>query len=126
MDEEKLKIAAKLPNHIYDYLPFALPYQTVYQSEGLSKHIEKRHLHCLPYMERIPEIITHPDYIGINPNETVISFELVKTFDDNVQIGIKLDSKNDYLYVATLHDITQSKLQKRITNGRLKNIDKPE
>lgn len=111
MNEEKLKIAAKLPNHIYDYRLFALPYQTAYQSEGFSKHIEKRHLHCLPYMERIPKIITHPDYIGINPNETVISFELVKTFDDNVQIGIKLDSKNDYLYVATLHDITQSKLQ---------------
>lgn len=72
----------------------------------------------------IPSIISQPDYIGINPNEPNISFELVKVLSDNIQIGIKLDSKDNYLYVATLHTITKSKLQQSISNGRLKKIDK--
>ena len=39
------------------------------------------------------------------------SFELVKIFSENVQIGIKLDMKENYLYVATLHTITNGKLK---------------
>ena len=50
------------------------------------------------------------------------SFELVKVFDKNIQIGIKLDVKDDYLYVATLHSITNGKLQHGIENGRLKKV----
>ena len=70
-----------------------------------------------------PFIINHPDYIGINPNEAGTSFELVKVFDKNIQIGIKLDIKDDYLYVATLHSITNGKLQHGLENGRLKKFD---
>ena len=41
----------------------------------------------------IPDIIASPDYIGVNPNENVKSFELVKVLNENIQIGIKLDIK---------------------------------
>ena len=75
-------------------------------------------------MELIPQIISSPDYIDINPNEKNISFELVKRISENMQIGIKLDTKDKYLYVATLHTITDSKLKHGIQNGRLKKIDK--
>lgn len=68
--------------------------------------------------------IENPDYIGVNPNESGTSFELVKIFDNNIQIGIKLDSSHEYLYVATLHTITNSKLEHGIQNGRLKKFDK--
>jgi hypothetical protein len=53
-----------------------------------------------------------------------MSFELVKCISENVQIGIKLDAKDNYLYVATLHTITNSKLKHGIQNGRLKKFDK--
>ena len=46
--------------------------------------------------------------------------ELVKAFEDNIQIGIKLDTTNNYLYVATLFDINSSKIQRRLNSGRLK------
>lgn len=106
------------------HLPFHLEYDYIYQSTGLVKHITKRHPECMEYMQYLNYIISHPDYIGINPNEKGRSFELVKTFDKNIQIGIKLDVKEDYLYVATLHSITDGKLKHGLENGRLKKFDK--
>ena len=78
----------------------------------------------MQYIALIPNIISDPDYIGINPHEPQNSFELVKKISDNVQIGIKLDQKNDYWYVATLHTITNAKLLHGIQNGRLRQFDK--
>lgn len=117
------------PVHVFmkefnEYLPFVFTQDFIYQSKGLRRHIEKRHPECLPYLPLIPDIISSPDYIGVNPNESGQSFELVKVFSDNVQIGIKLDIKKNYLYVATLHTITAGKLQHGIQNGRLKKFDK--
>ncbi len=106
------------------YLPVQFEQDVIYQSFGLEKHIEKRHPECLPYLRLISSIISSPDYIGVNPNESGDSFELVKVFSENVQIGIKLDMKENYLYVATLHTITNGKLQHGIENGRLKKFDK--
>ena len=42
----------------------------------------------------------------------------------NILIAVKLDSKNGYFYVATMHEISQLKLSQRIRNGRLRKIDK--
>lgn len=107
-----------------EYLPTSFEHDKIYQSYGLQKHIEKRHPECLPYMRFISSIINSPDYIGVNPNESGSSFELVKIFSENVQIGIKLDVKENYLYVATLHTITEGKLKHGIKNGRLRKFDK--
>lgn len=118
----KIFSIAKFNKQFNQYLPEAIEQDNIYQSIGLEKHIEKRHPECLTYVPLIPYIIAHPDYIGVNPNESRTSFELVKTIDKNVQIGIKLDIKENYLYVATLHTITDSKLQHGLKNGRLKNL----
>jgi len=91
----------------------------IFQSEGLPIHIQKRHPECLKYIDRIPDIILNPDYIGVNPNEQGTSFELIKTFSDNLQIGIKLDSSGQYFYVATLFDISDSKIERRVLSGRI-------
>ena len=107
-----------------DYLPYKLDYNYIYRSAGLEKHILKRHPECADYLQYLSFIIAHPDYIGINPNESGTSFELVKVFDKNIQIGIKLDVKDDYLYVATLHSITDGKLKHGLENGRLRKFDK--
>ena len=97
------------------------PEKRIVRSEGLMTHIQKRHPNCVKYFEKISEIISNPDYVGVNPKEKG-SFELVKIYDDNILIGIKLDIKNDYFYVATLHEIKQSKLERRIFSGRLKKV----
>ena len=75
----------------------------------------------MKYIDYIPDIIDNPDYIGINPNENgTQSIELIKRYRDNVMIGIKLDKDNDYLYVSTMHDIQESKIQRRLYSGRIK------
>lgn len=122
--KNNIKPIISTPKALSKYYDFISEYNCIYKSEGLIKHIEKRHPECVKYLSKLTDIIKSPDYIGINPNEAGKSFELVKVFDNNVQIGIKLDATNDYLYVATLHTITDSKLQHGLNNGRLKKFDK--
>ena len=120
MDENSFEVG--LYSGQYDaLLGINLPQLNIVQSEGLEKHILKRHPSCLKYLTKISEIISSPDYIGINPKESG-SFELIKKYDDNVLIGIKLDIKSNYYYVATLHDIKQSKINNRLFSGRIKKI----
>lgn len=122
--DSKLVMVGKYNKAFNLYLPYDMDGHSIYQSAGLAKHILKRHPECLKYMGMISEIIVSPDYIGINPNEKDCSFELIKVLSENVQIGIKLDSKDDYLYVATLHTITKAKLKHGLANGRLIKFDK--
>lgn len=100
-------------------LKINLPIYDIYQSDGLITHIKKQHPGLEKYMEEIPNIIENPDYIGTNQKEPN-SIELVKVLSDNILVAIKLDKKNNYLYVATLFDISDSKLQNRLKSGRLK------
>lgn len=90
--------------------------------------VKRKHYNCLKYIDYIPEIILEPDYAGINPNEKGISLELVKRYADNVMIGIKLDIDGEYLYISTMHDVQESKIQRRLFSGRLKKVtvDKKE
>ena len=91
--------------------------------ENLKNHLEKRnHDNMIKYLSRISELLENPDYIGINPRERGRSIEYVIQLDENVLIGIKLDYKNEYFYIATMHEISELKLNQRIKNGRLKSL----
>lgn len=95
----------------------------IYRSKGLPFHMVKRkHFNCLKYIDYIPDIILQPDYIGINPNEQGTSIELIKRYEDNVVVGIKLDTDNEYLYVSTMYDVQESKIARRLHSGRIKAI----
>ncbi len=61
----------------------SLPNDAIYMAPGLKKHVKKKHKDCLKYLEFISDIITNPDYVGINPNEPD-SLEFVKIFEDNI------------------------------------------
>jgi len=104
-----------------DVLGISIEPQTIYRSTGLLAHMVKRkHFKCLRYIDFIPDIIANPDYIGINPNEkSGESIEFIKRYGVNVLVGVKLDSKNNYLYVSTVHDIQESKLKRRLHSGRI-------
>ena len=96
----------------------------IFRSKGLPAHMLKRkHYKCLKYIDYIPDIIANPDYIGINPNESGDSIELVKQYDDHVLLGIKLDMDGRYLYVSTMYDVQESKVSRRLHSGRLKKIE---
>lgn len=130
MDENKdlLKVG-KYNSKFNELLGIDIKDLEIYRSKGLPSHMVKRkHFKCLKYIDYIPDIILEPDYIGINPNEKEISLELIKKYGDNVMVGVKLDMDGEYLYVSTMHDIQESKIERRLHSGRLKEfpVDRSE
>lgn len=123
MKKEKLIAIGKLYEKLNLVAGTNLPTTDIYCSGGLSAHLIKRnHDKCLKYIECIPEIIQKPDYVGKNPKEPN-SIELIKCFSENILVAIKLDIKDNYLYVASLYDIPQSKIDRRLHSKRLKKFN---
>lgn len=114
-----MDIVGKYPDDFNKKLNINLPIGNIFKSNGLKTHIKKHHPGFEKYIVDIPSIIAKPDYIGVNPKEPN-SIELIKVLADNVQVAIKLDKNNNYLYVASLYDISNSKLQNRLNSGRIK------
>lgn len=124
--EELLKVGRYNPR-FNNILGIKIEELDIYRSKGLPAHMVKRkHFKCLKYIDYIPDIIENPDYIGINPNEDEKTIEIIKRYKDNVMIGIKLDTDGEYLYVSTVHDIQESKIERRLHGGRIKefSVDK--
>lgn len=103
---------------------------TIYASPGVIKHIQRRHGKHLSkkivgnIIDVMKKIIESPDYIGvykITENEVLI--ELVKKIDDNILIGIEIDSERDYIYVSTMYPITDAKMDRKIYSGKLSRWD---
>lgn len=96
------------------------PSLKIYQSDGLKAHLIKRkHFDCLKHLSDVPDIIANPDYVGVSPTEPD-SLEYIKVYDKNIMIGVKLDTSGDYLYVASMYSVQESKVQRRLHSGRLK------
>lgn len=118
--EELLKVG-KYDHRFNEILGIKLDELEIYRSKGLPVHmIKRKHYNCLKYIDYIPDIIKSPDYIGVNPNESGESIELIKRYKDNVMMGIKLDSSEEYFYISTVHDIQESKIMRRLHSGRIK------
>ena len=93
--------------------------------DNLIKHIKKRkHDNVLPYLDVIEDIISNPDFVGVSPKEPNTSMELIKVYDDNVLVAIKIHQSEQYFYVPTMYTITDYKLNSRLHGGRLKRFDK--
>ncbi|WP_270467099.1 PBECR2 nuclease fold domain-containing protein [Butyribacter intestini] len=128
--DDNLLVMGNYNQSFNEILDIDIKYDTIYRSKGLPAHMLKsNHAKCLKYIDYIPEIISNPDYVGINPNEEDQTIELVKRYRDNILLGIKVDKNKEYLYVSTMFDIPESKIQRRLHSGRLKefsidNIDK--
>ena len=112
-------LVGKYQKRFNDLTGQSLPCSDIYQSYGLSKHVQSRHPNEMHNLRLIPQIIAAPDYVGRNPREPN-SVELVKIYDDNVMVCVKLDTTNGYLYVASVFEISAAKLQNRLNSGRLK------
>ena len=121
MDDDKLIEVGQFYQQLNDITGTDLPLDMIYRSKGLPSHLLKqKHYNCLKHIDDITDIINNPDYVGVNPNEDGNTIELIKIFGKNILIGIKLDTNNNYLYVSTMHDLQESKLQRRLHSGRLK------
>ncbi len=119
--QQKLFKVGEYNQKFNDILSCNLPVVDIMQSVGLEVHIRNRHPNCVSYIQKIGEIIQSPDYIGMNKKEPS-SIELVKKYDENILIAIKLDKNSNGLYVASLYEVKDSKISKRLHSGRLKSF----
>lgn len=124
MDESLIRVG-EYTEAFNELLGIDIKVKEIYRSKGLPTHMVKsKHYNALQYIDYIPEIINNPDYIGINPNEKEgESIELIKRYKDNILVGIKLDKDENYLYVSTMHDVQESKIQRRLHSGRIKKFE---
>lgn len=72
------------------------------------------------HIESIPNIISHPDYIGLHPNGD--SIEYIKKIDEIMLVAVRVRTHGQ-LWVKSVFPITQDKLQKYIDSGTLKKFD---
>ena len=77
--------------------------------------IKRKHFIAAKYIDHLDEIISYPDYAGCyNGN-----IELVKCYNDNIFISIKLDEKKSKYYIATVFDVKKGKIDSYVKSGRL-------
>ena len=119
-DDCELSVVGQYDSTFNDVLGMEMPCADIFLSTGLIVHLRAHnHSNCIPYMEKIPEIIAHPDYIGCHPT-IPNSIELIKKLDENLLVAIKLDPDDNYLYISSFYEVKESKIQRRLNSGRLK------
>ena len=112
---------AEIPNTLLSFLGISKNQIKIFPSKGLLAHLlKRRHYKAAKYLDFIPEIVNSPDYAGFYDGQ----IELVKIFKDNIFLSIKLDETKDLYYVATLFDVSESKIEAYCKSGRLKKLDK--
>ena len=114
---EKLVKVSDFNSLINALLNADLPEYGIFRSKGLLTHLLKRkHFVAAKYLDFLPDIISAPDFAGITDGVV----ELVKRFKDDIFISIKLDSARKLYYVATMYEVSKSKVERYCKNGRLK------
>lgn len=120
-----MKRIGNIDPKIKDLLGIEVAVEQVVLSDGLVKHLKKRrHENMLPYLDKVAEILKEPDYVGINPNQPKPSLEYIKVYAENVLVAVKLDIKKEQFFIATMHEVSEKKIARRLHSGRLKQLTK--
>jgi len=112
-----MEIVGEYKQSINDLLGISLPCGAIYRSEGLIKHIAKRHPDCVEYYSQIPLVLESPDMVGVDPTKPN-SVEFIKYIDPYILVSVTLDMKKGYLYVSSMYDQTADKITRRLNSGR--------
>ncbi|MBQ9361207.1 MAG: hypothetical protein IJT96_09260 [Lachnospiraceae bacterium] len=100
----------------------------IFQSKGLQAHIMKqKHYKALKHIQDIPDIISFPDYIGVTGTGKGESIIYIKCYSDNIMLIVRLERLKMNLYVATMFDLPDKKLNRLIHSGKIRQaVDKSE
>ncbi len=111
-------LVGKLNTDVINLLNLKFETQNIYIGGTNKKHIREKHKKEFDkYMDRLPEIINNPTYVGVHPSWGGIEF--IKRYDENVLIAVRA-SKKDVLYVRSIYCITESKIEKYLNAGTIK------
>ncbi|MGL6175071.1 MAG: PBECR2 nuclease fold domain-containing protein [Cellulosilyticaceae bacterium] len=122
---EENKLSAQpvgiLRDEILDRLKLQIENTQIIIYPGAVRHIKKKHPHAFKmYFSKIPEIIQDPDYIGISSQKPQ-RIELIKKYKDNILLALKFD-ENYNLFISSMYIIEETRIDKRLTYGRLEAI----
>ena len=93
-------------------------------SKGLKGHLIKRkHFDTIEYIDKLGNILGDPDYIALSTT-TDNSFLAIKKLDKNVTVAVKLNSKSEKYYVATIYSVTDAYIERKICAGQYKPLTK--
>ena len=95
--------------------------QAIFLGETNIQHMLKRHPAAYHrYAYALPEILSEPDYVGLNPKDG--SLEYVREFQwDNeyVKVAVRVSGSGN-LYARSLYTLNRQRVQNFIVNGALK------
>ena len=92
----------------------------IVRSKGLPSHmIKRKHFCALKHIDDIKDIVNNPDYIGYDSKEENKSILFIKKFETNILLTCKVDIDNDRLYVATVYEKEDKKIQRWLHSGRI-------
>ncbi len=109
-----------IPQTIVDYYQIHYKSLEVHMPPGVLKHLKKKgHWDdFMTYHEKIPDMISLPDYAGQNPKEPG-TVELYKVLNDHVILPIKLNSDGLFLSSFYILDNGTNKISKRLRVQRI-------
>ena len=98
-----------------------IPGTPIYIGRSNIEHMMNKHPgEYIKYGAYLHDIVSVPDYVGINPRDG--SIEYVKKFfinDDYVKVAVRIAKSGEY-FIRSLYIINHTKIQKFIFNGTLK------
>jgi hypothetical protein len=96
----------------------------IYIGETNIKHMKEQHQSDFErYFNRLPRILSKPDYVGINPSDN--SIEFIKEFGRYVKLAVRIAGDGEY-YARSLYIINSKRVANFIKDGKLFAIDKKE
>lgn len=122
--KDKIIRVGRYDSRLNDILNLSFQAISIYRSKGLQAHIIKqKHFKALDYIELIPNMLKQPDYVGSTVKDGVIKLEYIKCYKDNIVLCVKVNPDGKSMYVATMYEIPQKKIDRFLHSGRIKRID---
>lgn len=122
----KVDKIGKFSIKIIDLLNLNIPENTeIYIGNQNREHMEKKHSHdYYYYYHLLPNIISNPDYVGIEPKNNSIEYIKEVSIDPNViiKIAIRVSSNGKY-FVRTMYNISDHKIQRALNKGYLFKVE---
>lgn len=122
----KVNIIGRFSKKIIDLLNLDIPENTnIYIGDQNREHMNKKHPHDYFYYNHlIPDIISNPDYVGIEHKNNSIEYIKEVSIDPNVIIKIAIRvSSNDKYFVRTMYNISDHKIQSALSKGYLLKVE---
>lgn len=123
----KVDKIGKFSKKIIDLLNLNIPENTeIYIGNQNREHMEKKHSHDYYYYYHhlLPNIISNPDYVGIEPKNNSIEYIKEVSIDPSViiKIAIRVSSNGKY-FVRTMYNISDHKIQSALNKGYLFKVE---